>query len=112
MRDQVADDLVGLDIDHHGADRHGDGQVLAGLAVHLPAHAVLAALRTERALVAEVDQGIEILVGDQPHTAAIAAVATIRPTQRDELLAAKADAAIAAIAGRDLDFRFVYEFHG
>ena len=42
---QVADDFVGGDVDHFGADRHVDGDVFAGLAVHLPAHAVLAALR-------------------------------------------------------------------
>ena len=60
---QVADDLVSGDVDDLGADGHADDDVLARLAVHLPAHAVLAALRAELALVAEVDQRVEVLVG-------------------------------------------------
>ena len=36
----------------------------------------------------------------------------IRATERNELLATEADAAIAAIAGYDINFCFVYEFHG
>src|SRR5690606_17553501 len=106
---EVTDDLVGLDVDHLGADRHPDHHVLAGLAEHLPAHAVLTALRGVVALVAEVDQGVEVLVGDQPDAAAVAAVATVRATERDELLAAEADAAVAAVAGRHEDLRFVDE---
>ena len=108
---QIADHFVGHDVVHYGADRHDDDLVVATLAVHLPAHAVLAALGAELGLVAEVDQRVEVLVGHQPDTAAIAAVAAIRATQRYELLAAKADAAVAAIACADLDFGFVDEFH-
>jgi type IV secretory pathway TrbL component len=51
------------------------------------------------ALVAEVDQGVEVLVGHQPDAAAVAAVAAVGAAQRNELLAAEADAAIAAVAG-------------
>ncbi|MNV73142.1 hypothetical protein D3C71_1662740 [compost metagenome] len=60
---------------------------------------------------AEIDQGIEVLVGADPHAAAITAVATVRPAQRNELLATETDAAVAAIAGDHLDFCFVYKFH-
>ena len=109
---QVADDLVGGDVDDLGADRHADGHVLAGLAVHLPAHAVLAALGAELALVAEVDQGVEVLVGLDPDAAAVAAVAAVRAAERDELLAPEADAAVAAAAGEHGDDCFVDEFHG
>jgi hypothetical protein len=62
--------------------------------------------------VAEIDQGVEVLVGLQPDAAAVAAVAAVRAAQRDELLAAETDAAIAAVAGGDGDFNFVDEFHG
>src|SRR3546814_9908911 len=99
-------------MDHHGYDRDRDHQVLAGLAVHPPAHAVRAALCTEDPLVAEIDQGVEVLVGHDPDAAAIAAIAAIGTTERDELLAAKTDAAVAAIACDDLDFGFVDELHG
>ena len=59
----------------------------------------------------EVDQGIQIFIGDQPDTAAIATITAVRPAQRDELLATEADAAVAAIAGGDQDFCLVYKFH-
>src|SRR5690606_9002930 len=78
---------------------------------HLAAHAVLAALGLELALVAEVDQGVEVLVGQQPDVAALAAVAAVRPAQRDELLAPEAHAAVAAVAGSDGDFSFVDQLH-
>src|SRR5690606_26731206 len=109
---EVADHLVGVDVDHHRAYRDGDDLVLAALAVHLAAHAVLAALGLELALVAEVDQGVEVLVGQQPDVAALAAVAAVRPAQRDELLAPEAHAAVAAVAGSDGDFSFVDQLHG
>src|SRR5690606_8103188 len=48
----------------------------------------------------------------QPHAAAIAAVAAVRPAQRDELLPAESHAAVAAVAGGDGDFGFVNELHG
>src|SRR5690606_38513876 len=109
---QVADHLVGVEVAHHGAGGHGDDHVLAPLAVHLPAHAVLAALGPEHLLVAEIDQGVEVLVGHQPDAAAVATVAAIRPAERDELLAPEPHAAVAATAGDHGDFSFVDEFHG
>src|SRR5690606_30957806 len=81
VADQVADDLVGIDVGDHGPDRHGDEQVLAALAVALLAHAVLAALGAEDLLVAEVHQRVEVAVGHQPDAAAVAAVAAVRPAQ-------------------------------
>lgn len=112
MPGQVADDLVGGDIGDLGADRHGDDQVIAALAVALAAHPVFAALGLEFPLVTEIDQRVEILVGQQPDAAAITAVAAIRPAERDELLATESHAAIAAIAGGDGDFDFIDELHG
>src|SRR5690606_34624903 len=107
----VAADLVGGDVDDLGADRADDRGVLAALAVALLAHAVLATLGAEPLLVAEVDQGVEVLRRLQPHAAAVAAVATVRPAERDELLAPETDAAVAAVSGGDGDFGFVDEFH-
>ena len=108
----VADDLVGVDVDDHGTHRHDDGHVVAALAVFLLAHAALALLGLEAALVAEVDQGVEVLVGLQPDAAAIAAVAAVRAALGDELLAPEAHAAVAALSGNDGDFGFIYKFHG
>jgi hypothetical protein len=61
--------------------------------------------------VAEVDQRVEALVGDQPDRAAMAAVAAVGAAERNELLATEADAAVAAVTGLDFDDRFVDEFH-
>lgn len=82
---QVADHFVGLHIDHHGTDRHHDDAVFAALAVGLAAHAVLAALRLEGALMAEIDQRVDVLVGHDPDATARTAIAAIGPTQRNEL---------------------------
>src|SRR5690606_10655912 len=68
-------------------------------------------LGAELALVAEVDQGVEVLVGLQPDVAALAAVAAVGAAERDELLAAEAHATVAAVAGADGDLCFVDEFH-
>ena len=74
--------------------------------------AVLATLGTELALVAEVDEGVEVFVGLDPDAAAVAAVAAIGAAERDEFFATEADAAVAAATGKDGDNGFVNEFHG
>ena len=112
MLGEVANDFIGAHVGDGGAHRHGDHQVVAALAIALLAHAVLATLGAELALVAEVDQRAQVLVGHDPDTAAASPVTAVRPPQRNELLAAKANAAIATITGDDIDFCFVYEFHG
>src|SRR6185312_7926234 len=112
MRGQVADDLIGIDVDDSRADRHPDRGVLTAAAIHVAAHAVLATLCLELALVAEVDQRVQAFVGDQPHAATLAAVAAVGTTERNELLAPETGAPIAAVAGLHFDVGFVDEFHG
>src|SRR3569623_1096881 len=102
---------TGVAVAHHRADRYRDDEIVAALAGAVAAHAVLAALCLEFTGVAKIDQGIEIDVGDQKHTAAVAAVAAVRPAERDEFFAAKPRAAITAVAGLDFDGDFVDEFH-
>src|SRR3546814_13482450 len=77
---------------------HPDHHVGAGTAIFLAAHAVFATLGTELPLMAKVNQGIQILVGLDPDTAAIATLTAVRPTTRDSLFAPKAGAAVAAVA--------------
>src|SRR6185437_12817542 len=112
MRGEVADQFVGIEVEHGRADRHADHRVLAAAAVHVAAHAILAALRLELTLVAEVDQRVQAFVRDQPHAAAFAAVATVGTAERNELLAPEAGTAVPAVAGLHLDDGFVDEFHG
>ena len=61
---------------------------------------------------AEVDEGVEVRAGDEVDRAAVAAVAAVRAAARDELLAAEAHAAAAAVARRDVDVDFVDEHGG
>src|SRR3569623_111891 len=106
---QVADDFAGVAVAHHRADRYRDDEIVAALTDTVATHAVLAALCLEFTGVAKIDQGIEIDVGDQKHTAAVAAVAAVRPAERDEFFAAQTRAAITAVAGLDFagDFQIV-----
>jgi len=94
-----------------GADRHFEHDVGAGSAVAILAHAAAAVLRREMLLVAVVDQGVEPIDRLHHHVAAIAAVAAVRPAIFDEFLAAERHAAVAAVAGADIDLGFVEKFH-
>ena len=80
--------------------------VLAGA---VRAFAVRAAAGGEDLLEAEVEEGVEVGVGDEVDRAAGAAVAAARAAARDELLAAERHGAAAAVAGRDVDVDFVDE---
>jgi hypothetical protein len=55
----------------------------------------------------EIKQRIDAIAGYEKHGAAVAPVAAVGPAFGDELLAAEADAAIAAPPGADLDADFV-----
>ena len=72
---------------------------------------MLAVLRVVVLQVAEVEQGAEVLVGDEDDAAAIAAVASGRAALVDELLAAERDRAVAAIAGLHLNADLIDELH-
>src|SRR5690606_31660216 len=63
------------------------------------------------ALVAEVDQRVDVAVGGGPDAAAAAAVAAVGAALGDELLATERRDPVAAVAGDDLDVRFVDELH-
>jgi hypothetical protein len=71
----------------------------------------MAGLGLEVLGVAVVDQGVQPVDTFGDHIAALAAVAAIGSAEFDELLAAKAHAARAAVAGADEDFGLVEEFH-
>src|SRR5690606_10320778 len=111
MRGQVPKLLAGGEISHDGADRDLDGDAFAAPAIHLAALTVLAPLGSKDALVAKISEGVDALVGLQPDAAAIAAIAAVGTAARHVFLAAEAHRAVAAVAGNDLDHRFVYEFH-
>ena len=71
--------------------------------------AALAALGAMFGVVAEVQQGIAMGIGDEVHRAAGSAVAAIGPAAGHELLAAEAQAAGAAVPRLHDDFYVVNE---
>src|SRR5690606_29578485 len=71
--------------------------------------AVAAALGGVLGIEPEMYEGVAVRIRDEVNRAAVAAVAAVRPSARDELLAAEAHAAAAAGAGLDLDVGFVNE---
>ena len=75
------------------------------------ANALHAALRLEVLLVAIVDESVQIVRRLQDDVSATPAIATIRPTIFDELLATESDAARAAIAGFDVELRLIKKLH-
>ena len=60
----------------------------------------------------EVDEGVVVRVGDQVDRSAGAAIAAVGTAARDELLAAEAEAAAAAVPRLDVDVDFVNEHSG
>src|SRR5690606_20937515 len=81
------------------------------LTVAIAAHAVFTALRLIGARHPEIRQGIDAFGGHQKHAAAIAAVAAIRPAQRNEFFAPETDTAVPAVAGQYAYGCFVKKFH-
>jgi hypothetical protein len=108
---QVGDDLAVVVIDDQGADRHAHVDVFRALAIAVRAAARFAVFALVHFGVAEVDQGVDVAVGDRPDGAALAAVAAVRTAEGAELLAAERGAAIPAVAGDDFDFCFVDKLH-
>ena len=94
------------------AARHFHDHVGAARAVAVLAHAAAAVLGVEVLLVTVVDQRIEAVDRDRDHVAAFAAIAAIGAAELDEFLAPERHAAVAAVAGADIDLGFIEEFHG
>ena len=96
--DHVDERLAGLVLDD-GADRHRELEVLAGGAGAVVAHPepAVAGRAVRRVVVRQ--QRRDLRIGDEHDVAAVAAVAAIRTGERLELLALHGDAAIAALAG-------------
>ena len=69
---------------------------------------VAAVAAGKASLVSECEQRVDVIVAERDDIAASAAVAAVRSAARHELLAASADAAIAAIAATYVDKYLVY----
>jgi len=58
-----------------------------------------------------INQGVQGFIGDDENTATIATIATIRPTTRNLLFPAKAQASVTAFTRFHNDVTFVNKFH-
>ena len=88
-----------------GALGDGDLEVVAAAAVQVLALAVDAVAGPAVRVVAEREQRGDVVVGDQPHVAALAAVAAVRAALGDRALAPERDAAGAAVAAAHVELR-------
>ncbi len=100
----VLDDLAALGLLDDGAARHFDHKVRRGFARAVFCGAVGPVLGDVLFAVFEVDQGVEMVVHDEHHVAAVAAVAAVRPAGRHILLAVKRDGSVAAVSRSHADF--------
>src|SRR5258706_13793189 len=94
-------DQVALVREHLRADRYVQLDIVAVRAVLARPQPVATARRLDPAAPLQRRQVAERGVGDEHDVATVAAVATVGAALRDELLAAEAHAAVAALAGLD-----------
>src|SRR5882724_11868853 len=111
-RGEVVDQHLAVFIEYLRSDRHLEHDRLAIGAMAVLAHAIGALLRLEVLLIAIVDQRVQPVDDFDDDIAAAAAIAAGGAAELDILLAAERDAAVAAVAGADIDLGFIEEFHG
>ena len=111
MLGKVGDRFARIRVADDRAHRHAQDNVLPARAVAVCAASVFARGSEELSRVLVVDERIDVAVSLGPHGAAAAAVAAVRAALRNELLAAEARGAVAALAALNLDSGFVDEFH-
>ena len=109
---QVANHFLSTRINHRGADWHAQHQLFTLAPRAIGTATIGATLGIKAAGIAIVDQGVEVLVGDHVHRAAIPPITTVRPTILDELLATETHATVAAITSFYKNRYFIDEFHG
>ncbi len=111
MRNHVEQFFSGVGVGDHSAYGNAEINVFSSGAVAIGAAAVFPFFCVKTARVPEVDQRIDVAVRSHPHAAAAATVTAVGPALRDELFTTKRCAAIAAVAGGDVDSRFIDKFH-
>src|SRR5437868_1640465 len=108
---QIGEHGLLIVIEDLGPDRHAKHEVATLGARLIGAGATAAFLGPEMLLIAVIDQRVQIVGRLEDDVAALAAIAAIGPTELDELLAAKAHRAAAAVTALQIDLGLVEEFH-
>ena len=106
---QVFDGEIQIDVLDNGSGGDMDGEVLAGFSELLFAHTRLTAFCIPMASRREIEERVELIVGDDKDAAAVAAVAAVGAAFRDESLTPKAHTALAAATCLDEYFRSIDE---
>ena len=84
---------------HDGPDRYLEEEVVSRPTAPVRAFAVATALGTELRVVPVLDEGVVVWSRTEVDGATPPAVATVRPTVRNEFFAAKAQAPVASVTG-------------
>ena len=100
--------VVGEDL---GAEGHGDDDIAGAGAGAVGPCPVAAFRRAEMLGVAEVDQGVEVVFGDEDDVATLAAVAAVGTAELDEFFPPERGHAIPAVARAEVDLGLVEELH-
>src|SRR4051794_8888236 len=110
-RGEVVNQGFAILIENLRAHRYLEHDRLAIGAMAILAHAVGALLSLEMLLVTIIDQRVQSIDRFNDNVAAAAAIAAARSAELNVLLAPKCHAAVAAVAGADIDFCLVEKFH-
>ena len=108
---QVDHDLAAFGIFYDCTDRDGDQNIFGTPAGPVITLSLLASLGHVMLLILQIEQCPAATHGFDNHVTALAAVSAIRASLGHKFLTPKTDAALAAAAGFDINFRFVNKFH-
>src|SRR5690606_28198281 len=107
----VPEHLMGVHIDHRGPDRNRQHQVFTLDSGTIATGTRLAVEGPEFTLEAIIHQRIQRLLCLQPYGTAITAIAAIRPTPGNILLAPETQAAVTTLTGFNNNGGFINKFH-
>src|SRR5262245_34216310 len=108
-RGEIPQQLAGVAVGDHRADRNAQDEIVAGRAGAVAAFTVQAPLRLVMTLVVVIEERAERGIRLEEHRAAVAPVAPVGTAARHELLTAEGDAAGAPVAAFDEDVDLVDE---
>ena len=112
MHGQVAHEFAGIFLVNLRPAGHGDFDIIGTAAGTILAHAGRAVFGAEFPPGLEINQCVDVLIGNQVDTAAAATVAAIGTAPGNIFFTPETDTAGPAVAGPDVNDCFVDEFHG
>ena len=108
---QLVQHIVGFGVNHHGADRHFQNDVVTGRAEHVRTHTVFAPFSFVAARKTVVNERIQTGIGHGIYIAAATAVTAVGAAEFFVFFVPERDAAIPAVTGDDVNKGFVNKFH-